>query len=207
MPVENFEIETIFDHNDPRLTEFRKQIYIQDLGLDHRCMSLNRTQLKNYTDHKTLEDAWKYCNEKWNRVGFDSIEAIIEDGKVVGMSGCRLYGEYLRTSMHLYLLKSVRKKYPGIKYLKGGWFERHLDYSKNHCINIKGLFFTVYAYSRKLQGLIDNHRSRRISLIDKEYLLYIDDMVEVGEYMFNNVPQTFFYYRVSDTFDPEGIVD
>lgn len=206
-PVENFEIETIFDHNDPRLTEFRKQIHIQDLGLDGHSIHLKRSQLLNEVDPKSFEDAWKYCDEKWNRVGFNAIEAIIEDGKVVGMSGCRLYGNYLRTSMHLYLLKSVRKKYPGIKYLKGGWFERHINYSKTHCNNVKGLFFTVYAYSRKLQALINNHRSKTISLVDKQYLLYINDIVEIGEYTFNQVPQTFFYYKISDDFNTTGIID
>jgi len=186
-PVQNFVIETISDINDPRLTRFREAIFKEDLGLPIEDMDLIK-------DHTSGEDPWKYCNKRWTTVGFDAIEAIIEDDEIVGMSGCRLYGDYLRTSMSLYLLKRVRKKYPGIKYLKGGWFERHINFAKEH--NCNGLFFTVYAYSKKLQMLINNHKKRTISLVDKKHLMYMDDIVEAGEYKFNNVQQTFFYYPI-----------
>ena len=191
-PVENFVIETIFDIHDPRLTAFRDNIFAEDLELpiEYRTMSRNINE---------SEDAWKYCDERWSAVGFDCIEAIIEDDEIVGMSGCKVYGNYLRTSMSLYLLKRVRKKYPGIKYLKGGWFERHITYAKAR--NCDGLFFTVYAYSKKLQGLINNHRKRTISLVDKKHLLYMEDIHEKGEYIFHDVPQTFFYYGLNKTLE------
>ncbi len=200
-PVENFVIETIFDPYDERLNKFRKNIFTQDLNLPVDYME----SIKNSTSHG--EDAWKYCERRWEKVGFDCIEAIIEDNEIVGISGCKVYNEYLRTSMSLYLLKKVRKKYPGIKYLKGGWFERHLNFAKEK--NLEGMFFTVYAYSKKLQALVNNHRGKTISLIDKKHLLYIKDIKEKGEFMFHKVPQTFFYYPIKksiEDFNPHEFI-
>lgn len=196
MPVENFKIETI-SSNDPRLDVFRKEIFQHDLNLDPELVykdAPHKWWMENINP-KYAEDAYKYCNRKWDALGFNNIEAIVEGDRIVGMSGCRAYGDYLRTSMHLYLLKSVRAKYPGIKYIKGGWFERHMNYATaNHC---KGMFFTVYAHNKKLQGLINNHSKKLISLVDKKYLLYINDVELKGQYVFNNVPQTFFYYKLT----------
>lgn len=200
-PVKNFVIETIYDKFDHRITKFRRKIFEEDLGLDPDLCEKNHNKewWLNNTDQKKLEDAYKYSNFKWCNTIFDNIECIIEDGEVVGISGCRIYGKYLRTSMHLYLLKSVRKKYPGIKYLKGGWFERHIHYAQEK--NLDGLFFTVYAYSRKLKGLIRNHTEKTISLVNKKYLKYIQDVEFVGEYDFNKVKQSFFYYKLKESFD------
>lgn len=195
-PAENFVIETIFDLNDLRLTRFRENIFAEDLELPIEYLDLIK-------DNSHGEDAWKYCNARWNSVAFDCIEAIIENEEIVGMSGCKIYGNYLRTSMSLYLLKRVRSKYPGIKYLKGGWFERHMEYANQK--QCDGMFFTVYAYSKKLKALIANHRKRTISLVDKKHLLYMDDINEKGEYIFYGVPQTFFYYSLKksiEEFDP-----
>lgn len=198
LPVQNFLIETISNILDPRLLEFRKEIFANDLNLDPNLIIEDKPHkwwLENF-DKKIAEDAYKYCDRKWNTIGFDCIEAIIEDGKIVGISGAKKYNSYLRTSMHLYLLKRVRKKYIGIKYIKDGWFHRHINYAR--ASNCKGLFFTIYAYSPKLKGLLRNHTEKTISYIDKSYLLYIDDVKEVGEYIFNNVPQTFFYYPLDE---------
>jgi len=208
-PVQNFTIETISDYNDLRLTKFRREIFEFDLKIDPDLVSIDKDHnwwVDNF-NKKISEDAWKYCDKKWKKVGFDNIEAIIEDNNIVGMSGCRKYKNYLRTSMHLYLLKSVRAKYPGIKYLEGGWFQRHMKYANTN--NCSGMFFTVYAYSRKLQGLINNHRGKIISLVDKSHLLYINDIHEKGEYIFNGVPQTFFYYPLTlpiEEFNPNDFV-
>lgn len=195
-PVENLVIETIFDLYDERLTKFRETLFVEDLDYPKEYVQL-------VTNTSYGEDAWKYCDKRWATTGFDCIEAIIEDNEIVGMSGCKIYGDYLRTSMSLYLLKRVRRKYPGVKYLKGGWFERHIEYAnKKEC---DGIFFTVYAYSRKLQALINNHRKRTISLVDKKHLLYMNDICEKGEYTFHTVPQTFFYYALKkdmEEFDP-----
>lgn len=208
-PVENFSIETIYDPWDYRITEFRKMIFTQDLGLDQKTIEINEpySWWHENLNYKVFEDAFKYSNRKWKNTNFDNIEALIEKDKIVGISGCRIYNNFLRISMHLYLLKSVRSKYPGIKYLKGGWFERHLNYAtKNKC---DGIFFTVYAHNKKLKGLINNHRGKIISLIDKKHLLYIHDVKEKGEYLFNFVPQTFFYFPLTKTieeFDPNVFI-
>lgn len=205
--VPDFVIETIFDPHDPRLETFRDNIFSEDLGLDKTLRTLDNPHswwLSNF-DQRIAEDAYKYCDRKWNTLGFDNIEAIIEGDEIVGISGCKIYGRYLRTSMHLYLLKRVRKIYPGIKYLPGGWFERHMAYAKDKTCD--GMFFTVYAHNLKLKGLINNHRGRVISLVAPEKLLYIHDIREVGEWTFNNVPQTFFYYALSDSqFNIEEVI-
>lgn len=196
-PVKNFIIETISDSNDQRLTQFREEIFTVDLGLSADMISIDKPHewWIETLPSSISEDAFKYSNRKWDSVRFDNIEAIIDDDKIVGISGCKRYGRYLRTSMHLYLLKSVRAKYPGIKYLKHGWFDRHIQYAKN--MQCAGLFFTVYPYNMKLRGLINNHRGKIISIVNKSNLLYINDIQEKGEFVFNNVPQTFFYYSIT----------
>ncbi len=208
-PVQNFTIETISDKWDARLTDFRKKIFEVDLGLSAELINNDKPHswwLSNI-EPKNAEDAFKYSNRKWHTVDFNNIEAIIENEAVVGISGCKAYGNFLRTSMHLYLLKSVRSVYPGIKYLKGGWFDRHVS----HAVTRKydGLFFTVYAHNKKLKGLIRNHQGKLISLVNKQHLMYIHDVQEKGEYMFNGVPQTFFYYPLNipiEKFDPNEFI-
>lgn len=197
-PVPTFNIETISDPNDYRLNLFRDRIFTEDLGLSASMRHEDQSHVWWHTHlgSRIAEDAFKFCDRKWDTLEFDNIEAVIEGDEIVGMSGCRTYGPYLRTSMHLYLLKRVRAVYPGIKYLSGGWFERHMTYARGS--NLKGMFFTVYAYNRKLKGLINNHRGRIISLVDPAELLYINDVVEIGEFEFNQVPQTFFYYPLTD---------
>lgn len=206
-PVKNFKIETIYDLSEPRILEFRKTIYHEDLQLDMALIHEDRPHkwwMANLPPD-VAEDAYKYCDRKWNTVMFDNIECIIEDGKIVGMSGCRTYGGYLRVSMHLYLLKKFRAKYPGIKYLDGGYFDRHLEYARSQ--NNIGIFFTVYPYSKKLKALISNHTSRTISLVDKKYLKHMDKIEIKGTFLFNDVPQTFFYYPITTgEFYPDDIV-
>lgn len=197
-PVQIFKIETLYNLFDNRLFDFRKKIFTEDLNLSSNTMHINKNH-KWWIDtfgQKYGEDAYKYSDVKWNTVKFDNIEAIIENNNIVGISGCKKYNNYLRTSMHLYLLKSVRSKYPGIKYLPGGWFERHINYAIEN--NLDGLFFSVYAYSKKLQGLINNHKGKTISLINKKHLKYIQDIQYVGEFMFYNVKQSFFYYPLNN---------
>ena len=209
MPVQTFTIETISDLSDKRLVTFRENIFKEDLGLDSKLIREDKPHswwMENIPS-KVAEDAFKYCDRKWNTVTFDNIEAIIEDGEIVGISGCKTYSKFLRTSMHLYLLKRVRSKYPGIKYIEGGWFERHIAYATKS--NLSGLFFTVYAHSRKLKALIRNHGAKTISLVDKQHLKYMSDIHEKGEYLFNNVPQTFFYYQLLtpiEQFDPNEFI-
>ena len=176
LPVENFEIKIIYDRYDPALTVFREKVLAE----------------KN-----SPEDEYKFSNDKWSKLNLFAIEAIIENNEIIGISGCGWYENYLRTSMNLYILKPYRSKYPGIKYKKNGWFDRHIAMAEK--FGAYGLFFTVYAYSKKLKALIANHRKKTISLIDKKYLLHMDKIEEKGEYIFNNVPQTFFYYPLEKT--------
>lgn len=177
-PVENLEIRTIYDRHDSLLTRFREKVIAE----------------KN-----SPEDNYKFSNAKWDKLNLFAIEAIIENDEIIGISGCGWYGNYLRTSMNLYILKPYRSKYPGVKYIKNGWFDRHIRMAEQW--GGDGLFFTVYAYSKKLKALIANHGKKTISLVDKKHLLYMDKIKEKGEYIFNSVPQTFFYYPITKTID------
>jgi hypothetical protein len=195
--------------DDDLITEFRRDLFEQDLEMDPDMA----TQLcdKSYWDivaePGTVEDCYKFSQSKWNRTQFANIEAIIEDGRVVGISGSKMYGPYLRTSMHLYLLKRVRSRYPGIKYVRGGWFERHMDHAKS--LGAAGMFFTVYGYSRKLRGLIRNHMGQNlVSLVDRQHLVMMKDISYVGTYKFNNVDQAFFYHPLKDQqIDIQSIIE
>ena len=60
LPVENFEIKTIYDRYDPALTVFREKVLAE----------------KN-----SPEDEYKFSNDKWSKLNLFAIEAIIENNQ------------------------------------------------------------------------------------------------------------------------------
>jgi hypothetical protein len=198
MNLEKFEFKTITDYSDELLTKFRQDIFEKDLQISIAEMSVNESH-KWWVD-KYNEDAFKYSDKKWFDVQFDAIEVSITDDKVVSMSGAKIYSDtdgnkFLRVNMFYYILKEYRKKCNGIIYVDGGFDDRHIKFAKEN--NCKGLFFTIYAYSSKLQALVINHTSRRISNV-RSKLKHLDSISHVGKHVLNGVEQEFFYYPLSN---------
>jgi hypothetical protein len=204
----NFDIITVFDHNDSRLTKFRQQIFHDDLQLDTQLMSL--TQSHDWWIKNHQEDAYKYSNHKWSEVGFDAIEVALENDQIVSMSGAKVYDDihghrFLRVNMFYYILKAFRGKYNGIVYQDCGFFDRHIIFAKS--IRCRGLFFTIYPHSSKLKAMVINHTKRRISHV-RSKLKYWDDIQHLGEYQLNNVLQEFFYYPLANQkLDPISLIN
>ena len=142
-------------------------------------------------------------------VGFDAIETVIENDKIVCMSGAKVYEDvdynrFLRVNMFYYILKAHRAKYNGIVYLDQGFFDRHINFAK--ATRCKGLFFSIYAHSSKLKAMVINHTTRRISSV-RSKLKHWDNLQHLGQCQFNNVQQEFFYFPLSiKTFNPSRLI-
>lgn len=207
MDSTEFDFETITDLSDLRLTKFRQSIFKNDLQIDISEMSVVQSH-KCWVD-KYNEDAFKYSDKKWFDVKFDAVEVAITNNNIVSMSGAKIYQDtngnnFLRVNMFYYILKEYRRKCNGIIYIDGGYDDRHIEFAKKH--NCQGMFFTIYAYSSKLQALVINHTSRRISHV-RSKLKHLDSITPIGKYLLNGVDQEFFYYPlVTELFDPSKLL-
>ena len=205
--MQDLKLDTIYDPHDLRLSEFRHAIFRDDLGIAPELLSVSKNHKWWITNYN--EVAYKYSDKKWFDVGFDAIEVAIEDGKVVSMGGAKVYADingnnFLRVNMFYYILKAYRSKYNGIVYINNGFFDRHIMFAK--AARCKGLFFTIYAHSSKLKAMVLNHTTRRISHV-RSKLKYWDELVHVGQYQFNDVPQDFFYYPLhAGKFEPLQLI-
>jgi hypothetical protein len=205
--IKDCTIATIHDPADQVLNQFRQDIFQNDLGLDPQLISVKESHkwwIENYN-----EDAYKYSDSKWFDIGFNAIEVAFEDGKVVSMSGSKVYADttgnkFLRVNMFYYILKAYRGKYNGIVYIDQGFFDRQIMFAK--ATRCQGLFFTIYAYSSKLRAMVLNHTTRRISHV-RSKLKHWDDLQHMGQHQFNDVPQDFFYYPFFKTkFEPWHLI-
>lgn len=198
MDLEGFTFSTVTDVSEDSLTKFRQEIFEKDLQISIEEMSISQPHkwwIDNYN-----EDAFKYSDRKWFSVNFDAVEVAITNNKIVSMSGAKIYSDtdgnkFLRVNMFYYILKEYRKKCNGIIYVDGGFDDRHITFAKDH--NCNGLFFTIYAYSPKLQALVINHTSRRISNV-RSKLKHLDSITHIGKHVLNGVDQEFFYYPLSN---------
>jgi len=205
--MEDFNLITLYESTDPCLTEFRKSIFRDDLSIDTSLLSA--TYSYNWWTINYNEDAYKYSDKKWIDVRFDAIECAVENNKIVSMSGAKVYEDtngnrFLRVNMFYYILKAYRGKYNGIVYVDQGFFDRHIIFAKsNRC---KGMFFTIYPHSSKLRAMVANHTTRKISHVASK-LKYWNDIQHMGNYRLNDVPQEFFYYRLSSIkFEPRLLI-
>jgi hypothetical protein len=205
--INNLIFETIIDPADIRLTEFRKAIFSEDLGINPDFTSIIKPH--SWWIEKYNEDAYKYSDKKWFDVKFDAIEVASDNNRIVSMCGAKIYkntvgDKFLRINMFYYTLKSHRKLCNGIIYVDKGFDDRHIKFSKTK--DCKGMFFSIYAYSTKLKALVINHSTRRISNV-KSKLKHLDNIKHIGPYELNNVIQEFFYFPLSEhKFDPKTLI-
>ena len=207
MLIADCQIVTLYDVADRRLKDFRRAIFEHDLAVDPSLLSATHGSQWWIINHS--EDAYKYSDKKWMEVGFDAIETVIENDKIVCMSGAKVYEDvdynrFLRVNMFYYILKAHRAKYNGIVYLDQGFFDRHINFAK--ATRCKGLFFSIYAHSSKLKAMVINHTTRRISSV-RSKLKHWDNLQHLGQCQFNNVQQEFFYFPLSiKTFNPSRLI-
>lgn len=201
-------IERIEDRFDPRISEFRRQVCRENgAGDEFFNLSLDRHEVDSRYGHlppQNIEEIWKFGPHKWEKTEFSNLECLIDGGKVVGVSGCRVYlGGLLRTSMHLYTLKQFRASCAGMQFAPEGMFSRHLNYARERG-DIRALFMTVYPYTPKLSAHVRNLGVRRLSLTGKP-MLYLKDFLTWPETIsFHGVPQNFFIYPIVEGFQFDG---
>lgn len=200
-----FKIIGITDRFDPRLTEFRKRVCIEngahetylDLDIDKES---TLEYCKPLGSNCTFEEIWKYGNNKWTRTEFARIECLLEGDEIISISGSRFYTHnLLRVGMHLYTLKSHRKSYRNVPFSENGFFYHHLQFAKNHPF-LDALFLSIYPHNPKLMALVKNIAHRQMSPDGgKENLHFVDKMVFIeNPITFHDVNQYFFYYPLRE---------
>lgn len=200
-------IQRLVNPFDFRITEFRRKVCAENgAKTDYADQTLDYKETVKYVEQlpspKNFEEIWKYGNTKWKKTQFDSLECIIHEGFIVGVSGCKLYTDnMLRVSMHLYILKDYRGIYRNSQFCENGLFQRHLEFAKT-LGNVDCLFMTIYPYNRKLKAHIRNLAYRKISSYGRksnkefiENLQFIEKPIN-----FHGVPQYFFLYALKKGF-------
>lgn len=146
----------VLDVHATEVTEFRKKVYEEDLGLPIFAMDLDYHQLKNMLedDSETLENAWKMSNTKFLNSAIDKVfmvDGAISCGAVIDES--RYRGGYLS-----YTLKRMRKKLRCFHYKEFGFITmqalRAIELKKDK------LIVYIYAYNRRMKAQIRayNHK-------------------------------------------------
>lgn len=208
--MKNFNIKIYFDKDANDLLDFRKRIFTNDLNCDLKNLvePKNQIEIKNSVAPENGEDAYKFSFGKWNQTQFDAIFALMDEERIVGVSGCKSYGPYLRISMHMYLLKAFRGKYINLKYCEGGFVDHQIEWAQER--GLKALFFTIYPHNRKTRALLKNHQDRTISTASKSEIRHKSKFLLWPEpLLFNQVEQYFFYMSLQEDvgFDISQIVN
>lgn len=210
MPLTRPTIISISDRWDPRLSDFRRAL-VEEFSLPpdtiHRPLTRSAVdRMFGHLPNDAREEVWKFCDSKWRTVAFDRIECALIGDRIVSISGCRRYGQdLLRVGMHLYTLRAYRQRVRNLQFHPGGYFERQLEFARGQ--NVRCLFLSIYAHSRKLESHVKNLAERRISP-DGGPMVYIHDLERVEEPIFlHNVPQHIFLYKIDPdfSFDREAL--
>ena len=207
-----YKIIGIKDRYDPRITEFRKNVCIENgADPDYLEMDIDHDETRDYVSQlnrpTVLEEIWKYGNNKWGRTEFTQLECVLHEDKIVGIAGSRLYAnKMLRVGMHHYTLMSYRKDYRNLLFSEKGYFYHQLQLGKSMG-NVDCLFLTIYPHNHKLETLTKNIAHRRISPDGgKENLYFVDKFIFLEEKIrFHDVDQYFFLYPINDKFKFNGM--
>ena len=156
----------------------------------------HKQAMAKYVGNDGAEDIYKFSQHKWDNTDFDSIEAMLYQGKIISISGCRSHGSSLRMLMNRYTLQAFRRTSNKHVWQVGGFIDRHLNYAASQ--GKSALFFTIYEHNLTLKTLASYFRKRkknqRKPLLDKFRALNT-------AVMFNGVPQSIFYYLIDDAYN------
>lgn len=189
--------ETFFNPDAPQLTEFRKQVLLENGGTEDllRHSFRHREVMERFPDSNGAEDLYKFSKEKWEKTKFHSVEACLVDDRVVSISTCTVVSPRLmRILMFLYTLKDHRKTIRGHVFSEDGFFARHVTQAR--ALGLPAVFLSVYPHSRKLEKHAANLGLFKRSL-EKAPQPYLDEITELGTFQIQNVAQHVFAYRLA----------
>lgn len=207
--MKNIDVRVFSDKFDPLITNFRRDVYVElggdPLFLTEECSAKD---FKSRNPGENCEDLYRFSAKKWNETNFTNIFAAIDDGKIIGFSGTKLYGKYLRVSIYLYVLRKYRGKFINLKYRPGGFFENQMSMAKS--LSCEAIFFSIYPHNKKTRSLLRNHSGRSIStdltgiIENKNKLKLIEEAI-----IFNGVQQYIVYccLKKSHVFELDMIKD
>jgi hypothetical protein len=202
-------IQRYDDRFHPDITEFRRKIILEnhaDSSFLNTLFSHEETKVRlKHLPSEAVEEVWKFSLSKWRDTAFENLEALFHGEQMVGVSGCRLYeNRLLRVAMHLYILKSHRNICRNFLFMKDGVFARHLEFANSLSESPAALFMTVYEHNRKTRVLNINLGTRKLDPArgDSDYLHRLVSWPE--KIIFNDVPQSFFFYPLDTTFVFDG---
>lgn len=201
---QNLKLVRLYDKEHPDLYQFRIQV-IRECGGRAGDISQQGSYSKITRELKTrgldqYEDIYKFSDAKWGSLTFDHIDAIYSGADICCVSGARNYDGWLRFAMMYYGLESHRKVYDSILFKADGIAKR-LEVSARDQ-GLKGLFFTIFPYSRALQVLCDRLKNNK-GLPTRGEIDVIREFQYRGSAVFNGVSQDFFVNELGDeTFDP-----
>lgn len=147
---QSFQIE-LLKPNDPKLYNFRAQIYSDDIGIDRKNLDemLTHSQCKKIFPTYDWEEIYKFGELKWNKTCFDGIAAAIgNNNEVVSMAGFKRYSTFLRVGMHLYTLKKWRSQCRSFLWSDAGFIDRAVEFCDQE--KIDGVFLTIHPHNKAL---------------------------------------------------------
>jgi len=185
---------TQLDH--PDLTKFRKAA-ILDCGGNETDIELSDGHtaiLEQLTDRniKEAEEIYRYTNDKWYSTEFESVDAFYVDDQIVGISGSKIYGNWMRGAMYYYQLKHTRKDHSTLFFRDGGQLPRLIEHAKE--LGCYGVFITIWPHSSQLKALTKRMRLGK-SIPTPGNLDLIRMMKFKGISKFHGVIQDFYVYE------------
>lgn len=188
--------------NNDLLDEFRYSVLFEDcVGFDHRAYNdMSYTYSMMPKDHNTFEDGYRFSATKFFKTKFHHILAVLDNDKIVAFSGAIEHGRYMKFGVFHYILKSHRS-HPNVRmcfWRDNGLVDEHKRIATS--IGKAGLFFTIFAHSKKMQAMVNNMKGRKRhneshSSINLSLIKYYDEV------LYQNVQQSLFYIPLHSSFD------
>lgn len=153
----------LYHPDSPEVTEFRKKIFEQDLGLTAEHMSI--VKYENRDEYETF--AYWYCDEKFLSTGFDKVLIYYHNGEPACITGGTHFNKHLYRGMQMYYtLKSFRriKECNNLAGRRGGFMEHQIKRANE--LDCKAYFISVQAYDKRHQRLWEGYLKRDIAIKD-----------------------------------------
>jgi len=190
------EWRTYLDKWHPDIGQFRDQV-CKECGAPDSSESLTHKQtMARYGGNDGAQDIYKFSQHKWDKTEFDSIEAMLYQGQVVSISGCRAHDRSMRILMNRYTLRDFRSASNHHVWQVGGFIDRHLADATAR--GKAALFFTIHEHNLTLQTLAAYFRKRKTN--QNKPLLHRFRELNT-DMLFNGVHQSIFYYLIDEAYE------
>lgn len=180
------------------VTEFRRMIFEQDLGL-----TANHLYTINYENKDEYETfAYWYCDEKFLSTGFDRVLIYYHEGKPACICGGTHFNKDLYRGMQMYYtLKLFRgkKECNNLAGKPGGFIETHIKRAIE--LDCKAYFVSVHVYDKRHQRFWEGYLKRDIvikgSLHPRDRAYHAGHFIHLEkEYPIMNVNQKIMYHDI-----------